>query len=103
MDAEQLVTFRRLATEAQSALHATDSGPAEEAMELMIDLACHVDGCFRSDVRLVGLKLIFLIVARAGSLLGLSRREWRWKDAEILCCAISSLWLSASGLALIRV
>ena len=38
LDAEQRVTFRRLATEAQSALHATDSGPAEEAKELMIDL-----------------------------------------------------------------
>ena len=49
LDAEQRVTFRRLATEAQSALHATDSGPAEEAMELMIDLACHADGGFRSD------------------------------------------------------
>ena len=36
------------------------------------------------DLRLVGLKLIFLIVARAVSLLGLSRREWWWKDAEIL-------------------
>jgi len=32
----------------------------------------------------VGVKLIFLIVTRAGSLLGLSRREWWWKDAEIL-------------------
>jgi putative transposase len=32
----------------------------------------------------VGLKLIFLIVTRAVSLLGLSRREWWWKDAEIL-------------------
>jgi putative transposase len=31
----------------------------------------------------VGLKLIFLIVTRAVSLVGLSRREW-WKDAEIL-------------------
>jgi hypothetical protein len=30
------------------------------------------------------LRLIFLIVARAVSLLGLSRREWWWKDAEIL-------------------
>jgi hypothetical protein len=30
------------------------------------------------------LKLIFLILARAGSLLALSRREWWWKDAEIL-------------------
>jgi putative transposase len=30
------------------------------------------------------LKLIFLIVARAVSLLGLSRREWWWKDAEML-------------------
>jgi hypothetical protein len=28
------------------------------------------------DLRLVGLKLIFLIVTRAVSLLGLSRREW---------------------------
>lgn len=43
------VTFKRLATEAQSALHATDSGPAEEAMELIMDLACHADGCFRWD------------------------------------------------------
>jgi hypothetical protein len=32
----------------------------------------------------VGVKLIFVIVTRAVSLLGLSRREWRWKDAEIL-------------------
>jgi putative transposase len=30
------------------------------------------------------LKLIFVIVTRAVSLLGLSRREWWWKDAEIL-------------------
>ena len=30
------------------------------------------------------LKLIFLIVTRAVSLLGLPRREWWWKDAEIL-------------------
>ena len=36
------------------------------------------------DLRLVGLKLIFLIVTRAMSLLGLSRREWWWRDAEIL-------------------
>jgi putative transposase len=36
------------------------------------------------DLRLAGLKLIFLIVARAVSLLGLSRREWWWKDAEML-------------------
>ena len=43
------VMFRRLATEAQSALHAADSGPAERAMELMIDLACHAQGCFRSE------------------------------------------------------
>jgi putative transposase len=32
----------------------------------------------------VGLKLVFLIVTRAVSLLGLSRREWWWKDAGIL-------------------
>jgi hypothetical protein len=32
----------------------------------------------------VGVKLIFLIVSRAVSLLGLSRRESWWQDAEIL-------------------
>jgi hypothetical protein len=32
----------------------------------------------------MGLKLIFLIVSRVVSLLGLSRREAWWKDAEIL-------------------
>src|SRR5436190_24370663 len=36
------------------------------------------------DLRLVGLKLIFLVVSRVVSLLGLSRRESWWKDAEIL-------------------
>src|SRR5580658_6327657 len=36
------------------------------------------------DLRPVGLKLIFLIVSRAVSALGLSRRESWWKDAEIL-------------------
>ncbi|MGH3301540.1 MAG: hypothetical protein ACRDOK_07630 [Streptosporangiaceae bacterium] len=30
------------------------------------------------------MKLIFLIVTRAASLLGLSRRGWWWKDTEIL-------------------
>jgi hypothetical protein len=37
-----------------------------------------------NDLRLVGLKLIFLVVTRAVSVLGLSRREAWWKDAEIL-------------------
>jgi putative transposase len=32
----------------------------------------------------VGLKLIFLVVTRAVSLLCLSRQQWWWKDAEIL-------------------
>ncbi|MGH3160179.1 MAG: hypothetical protein ACRDNF_26905 [Streptosporangiaceae bacterium] len=36
------------------------------------------------DLRLVGLKLTFLIVFRVVSLLRLSRREPWWKDAEIL-------------------
>ena len=36
------------------------------------------------DLRLVGLKLIYLVVFRAVSVLGLSRREPWWKDAEIL-------------------
>ena len=36
------------------------------------------------DLRLVGLKLIFLVVSRAMSVLGLSRRESWWKDAGIL-------------------
>jgi hypothetical protein len=36
------LTFRRLATQAQSALHAADTGPAERAMEQLIDLACEM-------------------------------------------------------------
>jgi hypothetical protein len=52
----------------------------------------HTDGAWRAvwfglacdDVRLVGLKLIFLVVTRVVSVLGLSRREAWWKDAEIL-------------------
>ena len=36
------------------------------------------------DLRLVGLKLIFLAISSAMSLLRLSRREDWWKDAEIL-------------------
>jgi hypothetical protein len=36
------------------------------------------------DLWLVGLKLIFLVVTRAVSVLCLSRREAWWKDAEIL-------------------
>jgi hypothetical protein len=36
------------------------------------------------DLRLAGLKLVFLVVTRAVAVLGLSRREAWWKDAEIL-------------------
>jgi putative transposase len=36
------------------------------------------------DLRLVGLKLVFLVVSRAMSLFRLSHREPWWKDAEIL-------------------
>ena len=45
------VTFRRLAAGAQSALRALDPAPAEEALALIIDLACEMKGCqyFRSE------------------------------------------------------
>src|ERR1700729_4196597 len=36
------------------------------------------------DLRLVGLKLVFLVVSRVMALLRLSHRESWWKDAEIL-------------------
>ena len=36
------------------------------------------------DLWLAGLKLIFLVVTRAGSVLDLARREAWWKDGEIL-------------------
>jgi hypothetical protein len=55
------------------------------------------------DLRLMGLKLVFLIVTRAVSLLGLSRREWWWKDAEILMLRHQLVVASATGLALIRI
>ncbi len=38
------LTFRSLATQAQSALHAADTGPAEQAMEQLIGLACEMRG-----------------------------------------------------------
>src|SRR5208282_6936003 len=52
----------------------------------------HANGAWRQvwfglacdDLRLVGLKLIFVVVTRAVSVLGPSRREVWWKDAEIL-------------------
>ena len=43
----------------------------------LVGLAC-------DDLRLAGLKLIFLVVTRVVSVLGPSRRESWWKDAEIL-------------------
>ena len=43
------VTFRQLATDAQLALHAEDTAPGEQAMELMIDLARDAEGTFRSE------------------------------------------------------
>ncbi len=45
------VTFRRLATDAQSALRAEDAGPGEEALALVIDLACETKNSqyFRSE------------------------------------------------------
>lgn len=45
------VTFRRLAADAQSALWAQDAGPAEEALALIIDLACEMKDrqYFRSE------------------------------------------------------
>ncbi|WP_206305272.1 hypothetical protein [Actinacidiphila soli] len=44
-------TFRRLADEAQAALAAQDSRPAEDAVEALVDLACYVKSydCFRSE------------------------------------------------------
>jgi hypothetical protein len=45
------VTFRQLAADAESALRAEDAGPAEEALALIIDLACEMrnSGYFRSE------------------------------------------------------
>ena len=45
------VTFRQLGTNAQSALRADDTGAAEEASALIIDLACEMKDCqyFRSE------------------------------------------------------
>jgi uncharacterized protein YfiM (DUF2279 family) len=45
------VTFRRLAADAEAALRAADPAPAEEALALIIDLACEMKGYqyFRSE------------------------------------------------------
>ncbi|HUZ26046.1 MAG TPA: hypothetical protein VMV07_20010 [Streptosporangiaceae bacterium] len=52
------VTFRQLATDAQLALHAEDTAPGERAMELMIDLARHAEGSFRSEDPLEAAKFV---------------------------------------------
>ena len=52
------VTFRQLATDAQLALHAEDTAPGEQAMELMIDLARHAEGSFRSEDPLEAAKFV---------------------------------------------
>ena len=49
------------------------------------------------DLRLVGLKLIFLVVTRAVSVLGLSQRESWWMDGKILMLRVP-LQNSAQGL-----
>jgi hypothetical protein len=45
------VTFRRLAADAEAALRAADPAPAEEALALIIDLACEMKDSqyFRSE------------------------------------------------------
>jgi hypothetical protein len=50
----------------------------------------------------VGLKLIFLVMTRAVSVLRLSRREVWWKDAEILLLRHLLAVPCASGRRLIR-
>jgi hypothetical protein len=75
----------------------SSSGTAPGSSPVGAENLCHLATCTADrwlrgpaparawdDLRLVGVKLIFLIVTRAVSLLGLSRREWWWKDAEIL-------------------
>src|SRR5689334_17370036 len=59
-----------------------DRGRPGSAFRRRAGRSCSVRRC--DDLRLVGLKLVFLVITRAVSLLGLSRRESWWKDAEIL-------------------
>ena len=54
------VTFRRLAADAESALRADGSGPAEEAFALLIDLACETRRLdyFRSEDPVAAARLV---------------------------------------------
>src|SRR6266536_4139852 len=58
------------------------SGRAQSRVQCRASRSRAVRTC--DDLRLVGLKLIFLAISSAMSLLRLSRREDWWKDAEIL-------------------
>jgi hypothetical protein len=53
-------------------------------MRITVRLWVPITGTHRDNLRLVGLKLVFLVVSGAMSLLGLPHRESWWKDAEIL-------------------
>lgn len=70
------VTFRRLAADAQSALRAEDSGLAEEALALIIDLTCEMKGrqYFRSDDPVEAARFV---VSDAAALLWETVRERR--------------------------
>jgi hypothetical protein len=68
------LTFRALAADAQAALRAKDSGPAEEALALLIDLACETRDFdyFRSEDPMEAAKFV---VSDAAELLWGTQRD----------------------------
>jgi hypothetical protein len=91
------LTFRRLATEALAALRHENSGPAEEAVALLIDLACETKefDYFRSEDPMEAAQ--FVVSDAAATLWEFVRERHGFARFATVAAAQLPRWESASG------
>src|SRR5262249_456982 len=91
------LTFRRLAADALAALRHEDSGPAEEAVALMIDLACETKrfDYFRSEDPMEAAQ--FVVSDAAATLWEFARERHGFARFATVAAAQLPRWESASG------
>jgi hypothetical protein len=91
------LTFRRLAGDALAALRAADSGPAEEAMALLIDLACETlrSDYFRSEDPMEAAQ--FVVSDAAATLWEFVRARHGFARFATVAAAQLPKWESAHG------
>lgn len=91
------LTFRRLAADALAALHHEDSGPAEEAVALLIDLACETQrfDYFRSEDPMEAAQ--FVVSDAAATLWEFVRERHGFARFATVAAAQLPTWESAYG------